>query len=602
MGRNKAVALAATAIVLYLVLAMVLTEVVFTRFIRSVQALPTPTPGASTPSSDTSGPVVPPQSPGASVAPDQVPDLASTQAQGAKGATTAKQAGGAPYLVLGKAGVPVTTVIADVQKTGATVLSANRAVGLLSVTSADTGFAAKARALPTVAGVANEASIGSVPASAPVRGPVAPARTATAASATADPLDSRLWGMTMINAPQAHQTEKGDKRVKVGVIDTGIQGDHPDIAPNFDAALSRNFTVDIEAEDGPCEDPSCVDPVGRDDGGHGTHVAGTIAAATNGMGVTGVAPGVGLVNLKAGQDGGFFFLAPVVNAITYAGDAGIDVVNMSFYVDPWLFQCKGGASGDSPEEAAGQTLSVEAMSRALTYAHSKGVTLVSALGNESMDLGDPGDDDTSPNYPRGNEKPRQIDPAACISMPTEGPFVIGVSAVGPSKGLSDFSNFTSKVDSGEIEVAAPGGNLRDGTPSMDNLILSSVPTHVLQAEGSVDDRLNVTQAGKDAGIVKACTDKPAAGAQKCGFYQPNQGTSMASPHAAGVAALIVSKFGKDQPGGGFGMAPDDVRAKLLSSASDQACPAASGGATCTGPKTMNGFYGEGIVNAAAAVK
>ena len=101
--------------------------------------------------------------------------------------------------------------------------------------------------------------------------------------------------------------------------------------------------------DGPCEYAGCVDPADVDDNGHGTHVAGTIGAALNGFGVSGVAPDVDLVNVRGGQDSGYFFLGPVVNALTYSGDVGLDVVNMSFYVDPWLYNCEGGAPEDSPE-------------------------------------------------------------------------------------------------------------------------------------------------------------------------------------------------------------------------------------------------------------
>jgi lantibiotic leader peptide-processing serine protease len=90
----------------------------------------------------------------------------------------------------------------------------------------------------------------------------------------------------------------------VGIIHTGVDGHHPDIRPNFSRRLSVNFTTDIPLVDGPCEHPSCVDPANEDDNGHGTHVAGLVGAALNGLGTAGV--------------------------------VGIDVVNMSFSTDPWL--------------------------------------------------------------------------------------------------------------------------------------------------------------------------------------------------------------------------------------------------------------------------
>jgi subtilisin family serine protease len=103
---------------------------------------------------------------------------------------------------------------------------------------------------------------------------------------------SLQWGMQMIGATPdlAHRTATGDG-VTVGIIDTGIDSTHPDLAPNFNAALSRNFTTDIPDIDGACEeepDQSCSDPATVDEGGHGTHVAGIIAAAYNG--IAGVAP------------------------------------------------------------------------------------------------------------------------------------------------------------------------------------------------------------------------------------------------------------------------------------------------------------------------
>ncbi len=176
--------------------------------------------------------------------------------------------------------------------------------------------------------------------------------------------------MQLIHATEAQRQQSGESRVLVGVIDTGVDGTHPDIAPNFSKSLSRNFVRDIPTDpagnelDGPCEFASCVDPVDHDDDGHGTHVASTIASPINGQGIAGVAPDVTLVNIRAGQDSGYFFLAPTLDAMTYAGDAGIDVVNMSFYTDPWLFNCAANPA-DSPAEQEEQRVIITATQRAV---------------------------------------------------------------------------------------------------------------------------------------------------------------------------------------------------------------------------------------------
>ena len=173
--------------------------------------------------------------------------------------------------------------------------------------------------------------------------------------------------------------------MRVGVIDTGIDASHPDIAPNFDARLSRNFTVDDPTSTAPCEtdpDGSCEDPADVDEDGHGTHVASTIGSPLNGIGMAGVAPRVDLVNLRAGQDSGYFFLGPSLDALTYAGDHGIDVVNMSYYIDPWLYNCTANPA-DSPAEQREQRLVIEATQRAIDYARARGVTTIAAEGNGS---------------------------------------------------------------------------------------------------------------------------------------------------------------------------------------------------------------------------
>ena len=560
----------------------------------------------------------------------------AASAQEAAGSATTAPTG---YAVLAKDGTDVRALAQRLERAGATVTSVNTDIGLISVESTTAGFAATARSAAGVAAAATDGVVGRSPDAGKVKDRVvrenqeSAARTATRGrdgrghgkgpkGSTADPLDSLLWGMDMINAPQAHKTELGDKRVRVGIMDTGVDGTHPDLAPNFDTRLSRNFTTDIPAIDGPCEYEGCVDPANHDDNGHGTHVAGTIAGALNGIGVSGVAPNVDVVNVRAGQDSGYFFLTPTVDALTYSGDAGIDVVNMSFYVDPWAYNCRGGAPEDSPEEAAEQDLIIQSMNRALDYAHRKGVTLVAALGNGHEDLANPRTDTSSPDYPGGTEHPRTIDNATCLDLPVEGPHVLGVSALGPSERKADFSNYTTDLRSGEIEVSAPGGWYRDGLGTdtyrtNGNLILSAAPLNVMQDEGQVDADGNITPLGESLGTMKDCQVVKGrdhrGGTEVCGYYQYLQGTSMASPHAAGVAALAVSAHGRTQGRNGFGLAPDTVRSIMMRTATDHACP--DGGeqsytdvgrsteftAQCVGDARFNGFYGAGIVDAAGVV-
>ena len=173
-------------------------------------------------------------------------------------------------------------------------------------------------------------------------------------------------------------------------------------------------------------------------------------------------------------------------------------------------------------------------------------------------------------------------------------------------------------------VVAPGGDSREffGTPQFnapENRILAAYPLNVAQACGEVDangvpngttlcDAVKPgTVVPRSVPLVRNCANGV------CALYQWIQGTSMASPHAVGVAALIVAEKGKrDRANGGVTLSPDKVEQVLRRTATDTPCPAqepfvypsnpGAFDATCVGTPAFNGFYGDGIVNALAASK
>jgi lantibiotic leader peptide-processing serine protease len=540
------------------------------------------------------------------------------------------------YVVLYQHGASAADARAEIRQLGGTVVDELTDIGVARVRTRNADFEADVLAADSLVGATINKVVGvaepalrekadEVESLVAANGP----GPSIEAAVEAEPLADLQWDMAMIHATadESYSVATGSHDVLVGIIDTGIDASHPDLAPNFNAALSRNFTTDIPLIDGPCNqepDQSCEDPADVDEGGHGSHVAGTVGAALNGIGIAGVAPNVSLVNLRAGQDSGFFFLFETLAALTYAADNGIDVVNMSFFTDPWLFNCRDNEL-DTPTEQAEQATVIDSTNAALDYAHAHGVTLIAAEGNEHTDLGNPTDDAISPDFPPGSEKVRDNIDNDCLIIPTEGNNVLSVSALGSTGRKAYYSNYGLE----QTVVSAPGGDRREffGTPQYNTAGLRILSTY--PADLAIEEKL-ITHNFKprtSLAVVDCGEGKPSA--ETCGVYAYLQGTSMASPHAVGVAALIIQAIGADT-GTGFGADPDAVEAALRATATNadvfftnfsgddwrDFCPEPptlfhyddttlpvdppDWDALCEGTADRNGFYGDGVVDALAA--
>lgn len=399
-------------------------------------------------------------------------------------------------------------------------------------------------------------------------------------SPNAEPFGPCQWDMAIIDASTtgSYQLATGDG-VTVGVIDSGVDLAHPDIAPNLDVGRSCSFifsdtpTADpVEIANGDCSNKVAV----QDLAGHGTHVASTIAAPINGIGIAGIAPEATIVALKACTEAGFCFADSVAAALRYAGDQRLDIVNLSLFADPYLYYCK------SEAEQRAILAELEAAAR---YAQKRGVLVVASAGNETADLQHPGIDDVSPDWPPDSAEVRDVK-NNCRVAPAELPGVLTVSATGPI-GYPDYDLWIadySSVGMGVVEVAAPGGDYFRATGTVQDAVLGAIPIGSDIWNGF--DPLNAVFPGITA------TD------QGAGYIYLN-GTSMASPHAAGVAALVVEMHPTWNQGA--------VKAAVERTATPLTCPPdweplspTDERERCYGIGGRTSFFGHGLVNAAAA--
>jgi lantibiotic leader peptide-processing serine protease len=327
-----------------------------------------------------------------------------------------------------------------------------------------------------------------------------------------DPLYYLQWSHQAINVPGAWALGARGQGVRVAVLDTSIDANHPDIAPNLNVALSRSFIPGQDWRTTPGES----DPA--------TAVAGTIAAADNNVGTIGVAPSAELVAVRVIPRGpGVPFLS-MLQGINYAANIGARVINMSWQVGPVPRR------GTCPElptpptpgcvtEAQVGSLE-EAFAMATQFAHDHGAVLVSAGGNDAIDF-----DHT----------------ADAITIPQLSPHVIRVSAtspigwaLNPATNL-DVATWYTNFGRSYIHFAAPAGT-RD--PAL-------AATGQICTVGSRTD---------------LCAEFDKVMTPRFGGWQFSFGTSQAAPHVSGVAALVIGRYPH--------LTPNQVRARIRAGADD----------------------------------
>jgi subtilisin family serine protease len=477
------------------------------------------------------------------------------------GATAAQAGTEQTYLVLYDGASLPAGAAAHVQASGGSVVAAYPQIGVVVARSATAAFATQVRGDSRVSGVSSTARF----ATGLKRDEPAADEPAPAPAAEPPSLASRQWDMRQIHADQANAVTRGERRVLVGDIDTGVDYTHPNLKPNVDFANSVSCIGGT---------PDQTPTAWLDDDGHGTHTAGTIAATAGDLGINGVAPHVRLAAIKAGDANGYFFPEAVVCAFMWAGTHHMDVTNNSYFADPWLYNCL-----NDP----GQRAIWEAETRAIDFAMGRGVTVVAAAGNETDDLGNPTFDLLSPDFPPGAATTRAVD-KNCFVIPAMVPGVYTVSADGNLMQKSFYSSYGSPW----VQATAPGGDSRyQLTAAAPNgRVFSTYPASRL---GTLPPDRTVQVCGGDGG---------------CRSYAYLQGTSMAAPHVAGVAALIASRFGRQTT--------EQMRDRLNRATSPIACPPApflpnelgpdGQPAHCSGTLEYNSFYGHGQIDALKAVR
>ena len=444
---------------------------------------------------------------------------------------TSSASGPKQYIIVADGDAIPENVASDVARYGGTITGTAPQIGLAFVSASSVDFQSKAAHMKGVRSVIPDVRVKLLPPTR-IEGSVSEqAAPDVAATALTEPFQVAQWNLTAVHAADAWSTGSIGAGARVFIVDSGIDCTHPDLAPNVNVELGASFVPGETA---------CVTPGFYFN--HGTHVAGIVGAALNGFGVAGVAPGAELVAVKVipeqAESGSF---VAIIQGILYAADHGADIINMSIGSQPLP---RSGFVDEDGNVATARDLSelINALSRATTYAYQKGSTIIAAAGNDGVD--------------------RNHD-ANGVVIPADLPHVLSIAATGPVGWIlnpgSDLDVPASYTNFGQsrIDFAAPGGN---------DIFLAKNPSVACNAFG----------------LIVPCGALDFVFSTIAGGWTWAEGTSMAAPHASGIAALIVGKYGH--------MKPSELEERLRAAAVDMGKPG------------KDAYFGQGFLDAARAVQ